>query len=139
MSINELSNANYKIGEIYWVNLKGNGHVQNGWHPAIIMQNNVGNKFSDTILVVPLTSKSKSKLPTHIKFKAGSFGLIRDSIAQCEGQRPIDKSDIGGYIGRLNNKAISEVAKGCLINTPYLYFLNEIDIEEIRNVNIKLN
>lgn len=124
----------YKIGQIYWVDLGPHDeHIQGGWHPAVIVQNNVGNKFSPTISVVPITSSKKSKLPTHVMIKGGNFGLTRDSFIQCEGQRPINKSRIGSYIGELDRCTMQKVAKGCLINTPFLFFLDSGDIGTMTN------
>lgn len=122
----------YNIGEIYWVNFKGAGHLQNGWHPAVIVQNNVGNRFSPTISVVPITSQRKAELPTHVKIEKGMCGLPKDSTAQCEGQRPVNKSDIGEYIGEVNSMVMKQIAKGCLINTPLLNFLNAVEIEQLQ-------
>lgn len=120
----------YKLGEIYWFNLSGTGNVQTGWHPGIIVQNNKGNKYSNTIAIIPITSSNrKSKLPTHVKMRAGQFGLTRNSIAQCEGQRLVDKEQMGDYIGAVDSITMKKIAKACLINTPYLLFLNTIDIQ----------
>lgn len=124
----------YQIGEIYWVNLgKNEGSVQGGWRPAVIVQNNVGNKFSRTISVVPATSKmTKAKLPTHVRVRRGMFGLSRDSVIQCEGQRPVDKSQIGNYIGKVDDSTMRLIAKACLVNTPFLYFLTDCDFVSAR-------
>lgn len=125
---------NYKIGDIYWVNLSGQGHVQNGWHPGIIVQCDAGNKHSETTVVVPITSKNKTKLPTHVKLNAGSFGLRYNSIAQCEGQQTVGFEQLGNYIGTVNGKIMNKIAKACLINTPYLQFLSDIDIHNIKRM-----
>lgn len=133
LSLEEKNCKDYRLGSIYWVNLGQNeGHLQGGWHPAVIVQNNVGNKYSPTISIVPITSsKTKSKLPTHVHIAAGKYGLTRDSVIQCEGQRPIDRSSIGSYLGTLDGATMKQVAKGCLINTPFLFFLSDIDIGAI--------
>lgn len=128
----------YNIGEIYWVNFAKNQHIQGGWHPAVIVQNNVGNRYSPTISVVPITSKVKSDLPTHVKIKAGMFGLPKPSTIQCEGQRPVNKSDIGEYIGEINASTMKKIAKACLINTPMLNFLNAVDIERLQVQSLTL-
>ena len=125
---------NYKIGDIYWVNLSGQGHVQNGWHPGIIVQCDAGNKHSETTAVVPITSKNKTKLPTHVKLNAGSFGLRYDSIAQCEGQQTVSFDQLGNYIGTVNEKIMNKIAKACLVNTPYLQFLSDTDINNIKRM-----
>ena len=123
----------YTIGQVYWVNLNGKGHVQDGWHPAVIVQNNIGNYYSKTTAIVPITSKKKAKLPTHVNIKGGTCGLPKDSIAQCEWQQVICKSQIGDYIGVVPNSIMNKIAKGCLINTPYLDFLSSNDIEDIKH------
>ena len=122
----------FKTGDIYWINLQGTGSVQQGWHPGIIIQNNKGNKYSRTIEIIPLTTAKKTKLPTHVRIPAGLFGLLRESTAQCEGQRPVDKKDIGEFIGTVNDKILKELSIACLINTPYLKFLTETQILELR-------
>ena len=110
-----------RMGEIYWVDLGRPEFefVQAGWHPALIIQNNKGNYFGNTIIVIPITSKRKTYLPTHVKVKAGNFGLTRDSIFQCEGQRLVSKSQVGSYIGQVDRKTMAKIANACLINTPY--------------------
>ena len=125
----------YNIGDIFWFDLNGVGNVQNGWHPGIIVQNNTGNKYSPTMAVVPITSKTKTNLPTHVFIKhGGSCGLPKDSIAQCEGQQLVCKADqVGGYIGKADEKIMRKIAKGCLINTPYVAYLDDSDIDEIKN------
>ncbi|MEY8366567.1 type II toxin-antitoxin system PemK/MazF family toxin [Anaerovoracaceae bacterium 41-7] len=126
---NRESKQQIKMGEIYWVRLHGKNHVQNGWHPAIVTQNNIGNTFSDTVVVVPITTKRrKSKLPTHIDLPNGIGGLARPSTAQCEGQRPVSKDDFGKYIGTLDDITMRKISMGCLINTPYQTYISEEDL-----------
>ena len=127
-----LNNVSYTTGDVYWVNLCGTGHVQSGWHPCIIVQNNIGNLHSKTMAVVPITSKKKVKLPTHVFIKKGICGLPKDSIAQCEGQQVICKTQVGDYIGFVSSDIMKQIAAGCLINTPYLDFLTEDDIVKLR-------
>lgn len=126
-------NRDYLIGEIYWAHLNGKDHVQHGWHPVVIIQNNIGNKYSNTIVTVPITSRAKAKLPTHIAVKSGRFGLCKDSTIQCEGSQVIDKSWIGGYIGKVDNRTMRKIAKACLINTPFLNFLDIDDVSNLLN------
>ena len=97
---------NYKIGDIYWVNLSGQGHVQNGWHPGIIVQCDAGNKYSETTVVVPITSKNKTKLPTHIEIKGDSKGLKNNSVILAEQIRTIDKSRLKEKIGHIDDNTI---------------------------------
>lgn len=91
----------------------------------MIIQNNKGNYYSPTIQVVPLTSrKTKSKLPTHVEIPALIAGLSKDSIAQCEGARPVSKSDILGFIGVMPRKYMGEISKAILISTPIIQYMS---------------
>lgn len=117
---------NLKIGDVIWVKLYSDGeHIQSGVRPAVIIQNNKGNYYSPTIQVVPITSrKTKANLPTHVKLPALTAGLSEDSIAQCEGARPVSKSDILGFIGTMPKKYMSEISKAILISTPIIQYLS---------------
>lgn len=122
----------YKIGDMIWVRLQGEAHIQRGIRPAVIIQNNAGNKYSPTIQIVPLTSKlTKTKLPTHVAIPAEVGHLKKKSIAQCEGQRPVNKSDIKGYIGRLPDKYMAKISVACIISTPIIKYLTQ---EELTNI-----
>lgn len=116
---------NLRIGDVIWVKLHNEGdHIQSGVRPAVIIQNNKGNYFSPTIQVVPLTSKrSKSKLPTHVNIPATVAGLSKDSIAQCEGARPVSKSDILGFIGVMPNNYMEMISKAIIISTPLIQYM----------------
>ena len=121
----------YKMKEIYWVDFEGKDSVQSGMRPAVIVQNDKGNYYSNTIVVVPITSAVKTKLPTHVHIKAGSFGLVKDSIVQCEGERVVSKNDIKGYIGHVDDDTMRDIAVACLINTPFLSYLKNSDISKM--------
>ena len=96
----------YKRGEIYYANL-GDGNVgseQSGTRPVLIVQNNIGNKYSPTIVVACLTSKVfKNEIPTHVKLDARNYKMTADSLVLCEQVKTIDKSRLMGFIGALNN------------------------------------
>ena len=101
-------------GDIYYASLDPIvGSEQNGTRPVVIIQNDIGNKYSPTVLVAPLTSKVKSKhhLPTHVLVK---FERIKyNSIVLLEQIRVLDKSRIKNeFIGRANNKTIKKINKG---------------------------
>lgn len=89
---------NYIKGEIVYADLgkAKRTHIQTGVRPVIILQNNMGNTFSDTIIVAPLTSKQKKMTqPTHIEIKKDiKNGLETDSIVLLEQIRTIDKNKI---------------------------------------------
>lgn len=130
-----MKKENLKIGDVIWVKLHSEGeHIQSGVRPAVIIQNNIGNYFSPTIQVVPLTSKrSKSKLPTHVNIPATVAGLSKDSIAQCEGARPVSKSDILGFIGVMPNSYMEMISKAIIVSTPLIQYLSIESLTVVHN------
>ena len=82
-----------KRGEIYYADLSPVvGSEQGGVRPVLIVQNDVGNKFSPTVIAAAITSqKDKNALPTHIEVDAGNCGLAKDSVVLLEQVRTIDK------------------------------------------------
>lgn len=87
-----------------------NGCVQGGLRPAIVIQNNIGNHFSPTILVVPLTSRlNKSNLPTHVFIPSGNGGLKTNSLALAEQIQTVNKTQISKIIGYLNSILINKI------------------------------
>lgn len=87
-----------------------NGCVQGGLRPAIVIQNNIGNHFSPTILVVPLTSRlNKSYLPTHVFIPSGNGGLKTNSLALTEQIQTVNKTQISKIIGFLNSIIINKI------------------------------
>ncbi len=98
----------YLRGDLYYADLgHGIGSEQQGERPVVIIQNNIGNKHSPTVIVAAITSKtrSKAKLPTHYYIDAED-GLEQPSIVLLEQIRTIDKRRLSGYIGRLNEAHI---------------------------------
>ena len=84
---------NIKRGDIYYADLSPVvGSEQGGIRPVLIVQNDVGNRYSPTVIAAAITSqKDKTELPTHIKVTAQGSGLQRDSIILLEQVRTIDK------------------------------------------------
>lgn len=122
----------FKIADVVWVRFNSDEHVQGGIRPAVIIQNNIGNKFSPTIQVVPLTSRlTKSKLPTHVRIPEGTAGLTKESIAQCEGIRVVPKSAIKGRIGSMPHKYMALIAIASIISTPTIGYLSREEVEFI--------
>ena len=89
-------------GEIYYANLNPViGSEQGGIRPVLIVQNDIGNTYSPTIVIVPLTKQTKkSRLPIHVRIPR-SCGLEGDSLALTEQLRTIDRSRLGSFIGRI--------------------------------------
>ena len=107
-----------KRGDIYYAVLtRGAGSEQAGVRPVLIIQNNTGNKHSDTVIVAAITSKLERKyiIPTHCRIQA-QHGLARVSYILLEQIRTIDKSRLKDYIGALNSKAIRRVDRALSIS-----------------------
>jgi mRNA interferase MazF len=100
-----------KRGEIYYADLSPVvGSEQGGVRPVLIVQNDVGNKHSPTVIAAAITSqKDKSKLPTHISLNAASCGLAKDSIVLLEQVRTLDKKRLKERMGELDSDAMSQV------------------------------
>lgn len=96
-------------GAIFYADL-GNavGSEERGIRPVLIIQNNIGNKFSPTTIIAPISTQKKNNLPTHILIK--QFNRIRsNSIIMLEQIRVIDKIRLTGFIDFLNEKQVAEV------------------------------
>lgn len=100
-----------KRGEIYFADLSPVvGSEQGGMRPVLILQNDVGNKYSPTVIVAAITSQiNKSKLPTHIELDAKQYGLLKDSVVLLEQIRTLDKRRLTEKIGELSVMKMNEV------------------------------
>ncbi|MBR7033919.1 MAG: type II toxin-antitoxin system PemK/MazF family toxin [Clostridia bacterium] len=100
-----------KRGDIYFADLSPVvGSEQGGVRPVLIVQNDVGNKHSPTVIAAAITSRlGKTKLPTHIDINAEKVGLERDSVVLLEQIRTIDKRRLGEKMGHLNDEIMGEV------------------------------
>ena len=102
---------NVRRGDIYYADLSPVvGSEQGGMRPVLIVQNDVGNKYSPTVIAAAITSKtSKSKLPTHIEVFADRYGLAKDSVILLEQIRTIDKSRLRERMGKLPDAVMDRV------------------------------
>lgn len=103
-------------GDIYYASLDPIvGSEQNGTRPVVIIQNDIGNKYSPTVLVAPITTKVKTKtyLPTHVFIKSSEH-IKRDSIALLEQIRVLDKSRLISYVDSLTQEQIKELDIGVI-------------------------
>ena len=97
-------------GDVCLVNLTSTvGSVQGGFRPVVVVQNETGNHYSPTVLVVPLTSKYKKPLPTHVYLPIGSGNLKVDSTALTEQVQTIDKNQIERVVGTLSSNHIEAI------------------------------
>lgn len=107
-----------KRGDIYYANLSPVvGSEQGGHRPVLVIQNDVGNKYSPTIIVAAITSQiSKAKLPTHIEISSKQFGLEKDSVILLEQLRTIDKRRLKEKITHLNEEVMGRVDEGIRVS-----------------------
>ena len=109
---------NIKRGEIYYADLSPViGSEQGGIRPVLIIQNDVGNRYSPTVLAAAITSqRDKTKLPTHISVEASDCGLAKDSIVLLEQVRTIDKQRLKEKMGSLDMVSMGMVDKALSVS-----------------------
>ena len=102
---------NLKRGDIYYADLSPViGSEQGGLRPVLIVQNDVGNKYSPTVIAAAITSKiGKTKLPTHIDIPSMEAGLAKDSVILLEQVRTIDKKRLKEKMGHLDERTMNNV------------------------------
>lgn len=107
-----------KRGEIYYADLSPVvGSEQGGIRPVLIVQNDVGNKFSPTVIAAAITSqRDKNNLPTHIEVDAQNCGLAKDSVVLLEQVRTIDKRRLKEKMGSLDTGDMGKVNQALSIS-----------------------
>ena len=110
-----------KRGELYYADLSPVvGSEQGGVRPVLVVQNDVGNKYSPTVIAAAVTSQlGKAKLPTHIALSAGDYGLPKDSVVLLEQIRTIDKRRLRERIGELPDNLMQKVNDGLMISLGF--------------------
>ncbi len=107
-------------GEIFFADLSlVKGSEQGGQRPVVIIQNNIGNSFSPTVIIVPITTQvSKNKIPTHVEIPSNIHftGVGRDSVILTEQIRTIDKSRLQDKIGFLSIPIMETINKALIIS-----------------------
>jgi mRNA interferase MazF len=100
-----------KRGDIFYADLSPViGSEQGGVRPVLIVQNNIGNKYSPTVIAAAITSQqSKAKLPTHIPIVADNCGLSKDSVVLLEQIRTIDKQRLKERMGAVDKNSMNRV------------------------------
>lgn len=113
------------IGEVYKVKFEGNGSVQTGYRPALVFQNNVGNRYSPNVVVLPITSAHKKlNQPTHVLVDAEGSGLRTNSMVLCENPQSISKDQLGEYVTTLPEKYMKQVAAASLLANSAISYLD---------------
>jgi mRNA interferase MazF len=107
-----------KRGDIFYADLSPViGSEQGGVRPVLIVQNDIGNKYSPTVIAAAITSQiNKAKLPTHIEISAQEYGLQKDSVILLEQIRTIDKKRLREKIGRLDDELMDRVNEALSIS-----------------------
>ncbi|WP_156645549.1 type II toxin-antitoxin system PemK/MazF family toxin [Lentibacillus sp. JNUCC-1] len=98
-------------GEVYFADLSPVvGSEQGGIRPVLILQNNIGNRFSPTVIVAAITAQiQKAKLPTHVEIDAKRYGFDRDSVILLEQIRTLDKTRLTDRITRLDKEMMDKI------------------------------
>jgi len=104
-----MHNTNIKRNEIYYADLSPTeGAEQGGVRPVLVIQNDMGNKYSPTVIICPITGANRTTvLPTHVRLGC-NFGLYKNSTLFCEQIRAIDKKRLKNRIGIIDDKKTIE-------------------------------
>lgn len=108
----------YERGELYSANLDPVvGSEQGGVRPVLIIQNDMGNRFSPTVIVLAVTGRlTKAKLPTHVEISAEGHGLMNDSVVLAEQVRTLDKKRLRERIGKLSPEVMERVSRAIMVS-----------------------
>ncbi len=104
-------NLSVKRGDVFFADLSPViGSEQGGTRPVLIIQNDIGNRFSPTVIIAAITAQiQKAKLPTHVEIDAKKYGFERDSVILLEQLRTIDKSRLTDRITQLDDELMEKV------------------------------
>ncbi len=113
-----------KRGDVFYADLSPVvGSEQGGVRPVLIIQNDIGNRFSPTVIVAAITAQiQKAKLPTHVEIEAKSHGMERDSVILLEQIRTIDKQRLTDKITHLDDETMRKVDEALQISVGLIDF-----------------
>ena len=113
-----------KRGDVYFADLSPVvGSEQGGVRPVLIIQNDIGNRFSPTVIVAAITAQiQKAKLPTHVEIDAKNYGFDRDSVILLEQLRTIDKQRLTDKITHLDDEMMEKVNEALQISLGLIDF-----------------
>lgn len=111
-------------GDVFYADLNPViGSEQGGVRPVLVVQNDVGNKYSPTVIVAAITSQiDKAKLPTHVELKRGEYGLEKDSVILLEQLRTIDKRRLREKVAFLDGEIMTRVDEALKISLGLVEF-----------------
>ena len=118
---------NIKRGDIYYADLSPVvGSEQGGIRPVLVIQNDIGNKYSPTVIVCAITSQlTKAKLPTHIELAGDEYNLPKDSVCLLEQIRTLDKRRLQEKISYIDEQKQKEINRAILISLGFFEKTNE--------------
>lgn len=107
-----------KRGDVFYADLNPVvGSEQGGIRPVLVIQNDIGNKYSPTVIVAAITSKiKKGKLPTHVEIDSNDYNLDKDSVILLEQIRTIDKKRLRRQVTHLNEEIVKDVDEALKIS-----------------------
>lgn len=116
--LRSVNNVIIKRGDILYADLSPViGSEQGGVRPVLVIQNDIGNKYSPTVIVAAITSQiNKAKLPTHVEIIAEEYGITKDSVILLEQIRTIDKKRLKEKVGHLSDELMKKVDDGLQIS-----------------------
>ncbi len=119
-----MSKVEVKRGHIYFADLSPVvGSEQGGVRPVLVIQNDVGNKYSPTVIIAAITSQiEKAKLPTHVEVDAKEYSLEKDSVILLEQIRTIDKQRLQDKVTELDERAMQRVNQAIKISLGLIDF-----------------
>ena len=112
----------FRRGEIYMADLSPVvGSEQGVVRPVLIIQNDIGNKYSPTVIVTAITSQlTKAKLPTHVELHSDEFNLPKDSVVLLEQVRTLDKRRLKTKVTTLTERKMKEINRALLISLGFM-------------------
>ena len=129
-----------QIGDVYSMRFGGSGNEQKGLRPGLVFQNNLGNRYSPNIIVLPLTSViKKTNQPTHVIIPAEGTGLMRDSMVLCENPERMSKERLGNYLTTIPEEYMRQIAIANLLATSAISFINPESLRLIWQKAVTLN
>ena len=123
-----------KRGDIFYADLRPVvGSEQGGVRPVLIIQNDVGNRHSPTVICAAITSKmNKAKLPTHIEIDASSYGIEKDSVILLEQLRTIDKKRLKDKVCHLDQTMLDRVNHALEISLELTFYAVILDEQNLK-------
>lgn len=110
-------NREIKRGDIYFADLNPViGSEQGGIRPVVVIQNNIGNHYSPTVIIAPITSKRKGNMPTHVGIDMKEYGLRPLSYIMLEQIRTIDRMRLKNYVGMIDSECMERVDEALMIS-----------------------